>query len=369
MTPNGSTHRWAGAGDSRGRGSPRVNSAFAFDTSSPSPPGLPGVSRAPSLLRLGSGPSSPRGTFGVSASSRTPGAIQTAADKRATLLYEKEMREAERKKWQEQYARDHQASGDATGAVAPLKADVPPSALPPFDPKDPLKSLDLTGSSSSLESQLSRFTPQQLEAIRRETINGALGMEVSSADPQAHVGMSKFFRATLQKALGGEELWKLALDIHAHPQARKGAEDDPLKGISLSSMSLKAHMSLFGEGALTDSDGRPIDAFGNYLDLGRGDSAGDQRALAISPFPPKCFFLAELVEKYEAELREQLKKDHEQRVREYEDVVQVLKRHWQAEMSGLHFQDAQERMSQKAKKAVDDAAFLGKAVQNQWNID
>ena len=187
------------------------------------------------------------------------------------------------------------------------------SDMPPFDPSDPLASLDLSGKTGvPLSKQFARLTYQQVEMIRKEALNSSLGMPSSlttaSSDGSNNLGLSKFFYETLKNALGGDDIWKLASDMHANPNAKRGDPNDPLKGVSLSSLSLQAHMSLFGAGALTDSDGRPIDSNGYYFDV---DEDERQRATAIAPFPPKKFFLTDEVERYEAELREQLKKDHE----------------------------------------------------------
>ena len=204
--------------------------------------------------------------------------------------------------------------------------------------------------------------------------------------------LSKFFRDTLQKALGGDEIWQVAKELHnggaggSGDGARNGAGGGgnpagpralDLSGISLSSLSLQAHMALFGAGALTDSDGRPLDAHGNYLDGGGPDAfdgsgtgrSRPDRAVPIAPFPPKKFFLDAEVEQYENELREQLKRDHESRVRDYEDMVNLARRRWHMDATRLDdFREQQQLLVAKTAKVEGDAQFLGKAVKNQWDI-
>lgn len=204
----------------------------------------------------------------------------------------------------------------------------------------------------SLTQQLSELSPQQLEQLRRETINTTLGMhdspshnrpgrsssvptQPSDSPSGGGITMSKFFRDTLQQALGGDEIWQMAKDIHNEGgKTANGKRGVTGEGISLSSLSLQAHMALFGAGALTDSDGRPLDSQGNYLDLD-ADSRGPRGAVAIAPFPPKKFFLDAEVERYEQELRLQLMRDHETRVREFQDMVNLARRKWHAGREGI----------------------------------
>lgn len=414
QTPSGSVHKWtsnqAGVGANNneyagGAGSD-TNSGLTIDTAanagangsvssrafdasplSPTSPSiLPSLTRPTSFARPGSlgygfGPNSPRvgpisprnngGTVGFGFGTTSGGArttYLTARDKRQAYVLERDSRE--RQIAQEFAKALHAKKAEANLASPAAKVE----ATPTFDPADPFANLDLSGKSGvPLAKQFARFTYQQLEFIRREAVNASIGMPTPGKKGGQHGGndssgstMSKFFRETLQKALGGD-IWRLAQEIAANPDSKRGAPDDPLKGISLCSLSLKAHMALFGAGALTDSDGRPVDEFGCYLDV--DDQSGERAtAIPIAPFPPKKFFLQDEAQLYEAELREQLKKDHESRVREYEDVVNIAKRRWNIDPAAAQlFHDEQDRLIEKTAKAIEGAAFLGRPVKNQWD--
>jgi hypothetical protein len=180
----------------------------------------------------------------------------------------------------------------------------------------------------------------------------------------------------LARALGGDEVWQMAKELHLAGKDGRPPRELDFSGVSLSALGLQAHMSLFGAGALTDSDGRPVDAHGNYLDVPHGGAADDggderngnrERAVPIAPFPPRVFFLDSEVARYEAALREQLRRDHEQRVRDYEDMVNRARRKWNLNMDGGRLDEFRERQADlrtRATKAAEGSAFLAKPVNN-----